>query len=128
MEPTDRDADGQKPRRFIPLLRLVSPALLPAPTRKKGLRGPPVFTAEEEACLRSSLRTGRHVLGSWKALAAAMHVNAGTLQSVVFCKRKRVTAEIAVRLAKALRVPLEAITRPGLRPVKAPCPSCGGAA
>lgn len=102
-----------------------------APPRRKGFRGPPVFTEAEQAALRSSLRTGRHVLGSWAALAAAMYVHTGTIERMAQGKGKPITPEIAVRLAKALRVPLEAITRPGLHVVRDSgpmCPTCGGAA
>lgn len=126
MQPTDLPADGQKARRFLPLLRLVSPAP-PAAKRRKGLRASPVFSEIEAQLLRASLRSARSAFGSWKLLAAAMHVHESTLKTAA-SGRKPVTAEIAVRLSTAVNVPLDALTRPGLRPVKDPCPACGGAA
>src|SRR5262245_617977 len=126
-DPTDPPDEGQKTRRFIPLLRLVHPITIePPPKRRKGVRGPLVFSAEEQQCLLASLRTARNIFGTWRALAAAMHVNPARLAKGTHGKGRPVTPELAVRLAKALNVPLERLTQPGIREVKKPCPTCGG--
>lgn len=116
---------GQAPR-FVRLLKLVHPLPSPAP-RKKPQRPPPIFTAEETRLLRASLKTARGLFGTWTCLAAAMYVSSVTIENAA-AGRMPVSPAVAIRLARALGVPLDALLRPGLRPVKAPCPTCGGAA
>lgn len=76
--------------------------------------------------LRASLRAGRAAAGTWKALAAAMGVTKDTLKSALN-GRIRISGDLAVRLARALKVPLESLTTPGLHLVPIPkiCPACG---
>src|SRR5262245_26646317 len=119
MQPTDPRGPGQgaHPR----ALRLVHPAP-PKPVRRKGSRPPPLWTADECARLRAALRNARTRFGSWQKLADAMGVTRETIQAKG-TGRKPLTAEIAVRLAKAVRVPLDALLRPPTD--TSICPYCG---
>src|SRR5262245_52356605 len=123
MELIDTPANGQKPRRFIPLLRVVHPA--PPPKPRKHRVPPPVFSAEEEKLIRTSLKTAKGLFGSWACLADAMHMSDVQIGNVAHGK-VTVSGDLAVRLAKALGVPLEVLFRPSLRVVRRPCPTCGG--
>src|SRR5690349_18762496 len=106
-----------------PHLRLVRDE---PPTRKKPEPAPPLFSAEEERLLRASLKTARGLFGSWSCTGAAMYMSRNRLQRVAN-GREPVTGHLAVRLCRALGVPLSALITPGLRLVPFPktCPSCG---
>lgn len=104
-----------------PPLRLVHPAPPPVP---KARYRPPLFTPEEEARLRAALKGARPLFGTWARLAEAMHVHPKHLQSVSGPKG-RVCGTIAVRLAKVLGKPLDALTRPLAD--ASTCPTCGAA-
>jgi hypothetical protein len=95
------------------------------PARKKPERPPSLFTAEEQRLLRASLKTARGLFGSWACLADAMHVS--DRLDVVANGRAPVSATVAIRLSKALGVPLSTLITPGLRLVPFPkvCPTCG---
>lgn len=112
-------------------LRLVHPAKPPEPdnvprTRSGRRRAhqQDVFTAEEQALLRASLKTARGLFGTYRCLADAMRVPINAVMHTVY-GRNRVSAALAVRLSRALGVPFEALLRPGLRVVRNPCPTCG---
>ena len=101
-------------------LRLVHPAP-PKPPREKRKRVP-TFTAEEQARLRAALKNARPLLGTWARLAAAMRVAMHSIQDAAGGSRP-VTAEMALRLARALGKPLESLYRaPAAADV---CPTCG---
>lgn len=117
-----REGQATGPR-FIRLLSLVKPPSPRLAGPKKRHRAPPVFSEAEEKMLRMSMRSARAAAGSWGRLARMMQVTKETLSSVA-CGHERVTAEIAVRLSKALRIPLERLMSPGLRPVQDPGPTC----
>jgi len=106
-------------------LRLVHPAP-PKEPKKRAPRRAPVFTLEEQAVLRAVLQTARGLFGTWECLADAMHMRKLCLWRAVSGTRE-VSAEIAVRLSRALGVPLTALITPGLRLVRFPkvCPTCG---
>lgn len=110
-------------------LRLVHPTPPPTPdTRPRtrgGTRAPhqnAVFLPEEEARLRAALKNARAMFGTWACLADAMRA---PLAAVVQAAsgRYRVSAAIAVRLARALGKPLEALCAP-LSDART-CPHCG---
>jgi hypothetical protein len=102
-------------------LRLVKPAG-PKPPRRKGQRPPSPFSPDEQARLRVALRNARALFGTWACLADAMHVREKPIQGVA-SGRRPVSADLAVRLARALGKPLEALIRP---PSEAStCAACG---
>ena len=102
-------------------LRLVKPVGPKAP--KKPRRAAPVFSPEEQARLRAALKNARPLLGSWPCLADAMRVPKERIQRAA-AGRHPVTADVAVRLSRAIGVPLEALLR-GLTSVPPTCPTCG---
>ena len=115
-----------------PPLRLVHPAKPPEPDNtprtRSGKKRPhqtDLFTLEEHAMLCASLRTARGLFGTWACLADAMRMPREALNLAL--RSKRISAAIAVRLSRALGVPLDTLTRPGLRLVPFPkvCPTCG---
>jgi hypothetical protein len=100
-------------------LRLVHPS---PPRTPKQKRSQPTFTPEEEARIRASLRTARRLFGTWACLADALHMTMGGVIDTVGGKH-HVSGDVAVRLSKALGVPLESLYRP---PSDAStCPHCG---
>ena len=102
-------------------LRLVKPAE-PKPPRRKGQRPPSPFSPDEQARLRVALRNARALFGTWSCLADAMHVREKPIQGVA-AARRRVSADLAIRLARALGKPLESLYR---APSDAStCPTCG---
>lgn len=103
-------------------LRLVKPA---APIgRRRYRKRPPVFSPAEEQRLRAALRNARALFGTWACAADALYVATDTLISAA-SGNGPVSAEVAVRLARALGKPLDALTRP---PTDARiCPTCGAA-
>jgi hypothetical protein len=107
-------------------LRLVKPSGPKEPKRKLPRHEGRVFTDEEQRLLRASLNTARGVVGSWSCLADAMRVPAKTVERAVG-GRHPVSAALAIRLSRALGVPLSALITPGLRLVPFPkvCPTCG---
>lgn len=56
-----------------------------------------------------------------------MHSTAKHVLHIAHERRRPVSADMALRLARALGLPLEALIRPGLRVVPFPkvCPTCG---
>lgn len=65
--------------------------------------------------------------GSWSKLAKGMGIGHEAIIAAAN-GRKPVTADMAIRLAKALGVPFDSLVTPGVRVVRDPCPTCGGSA
>jgi len=102
-----------------PPLRLVHPAP-PKPPKTRHQRGA-TFTADEVSRLRAVLRNARAMFGTWGRAAIALRVPEGALRKAA--NTRPVSADLAVRLARALGKPLEALIRP---PSDAStCPTCG---
>jgi hypothetical protein len=97
-------------------LRLVKPA---AEKRGRHRRVDP-FTPDEQARLRAALRNARPKFGSWRGLADALGVSDATVE---LAARRAVSGELAVRLARALGVPVESLYRAPTD--AATCPHCG---
>lgn len=105
-----------------PHLRLIHPSH-PRPTGKRRYTNPPpVFTLAETQRLRAALRHARTLFGTWACAAAAMYVREETVTAAA-SGRKVLSAELAVRLAKALGKPLDALLSPPTDAGK--CPTCG---
>lgn len=114
--------DGKDPPAIRPPLRLVHPAP-PKPTGKRRYhRTPPLFSPDEEARLRAALKHARTLFGTWACLADAMRVGPKTPEDAA-AGRHPVSADVAVRLARALGKPLDALLAP-LAEAKR-CPHCG---
>ena len=101
-------------------LRLVQDT--PRPERRPYHQRPPVFTEAETLRLRAAIRTARALFGTWGCAGAAMYVISRTLRDAA-TGRKPVTAEVAVRLARALGKPLDALLRP--LAAAGTCATCG---
>lgn len=101
-------------------LRLVKPEG-PKPPRRYHRRTP-VFSPEEEARLRAALRHARRLFGTWACLADAMRVRPQNVEDTAN-RRSRVSGDMAVRLARALGKPLDALIRPLTDASR--CPTCG---
>ena len=112
-----------------PPLRLVHPAKPTPPDttpRTRGGRKRPyqsdTFTAEEEGRIRAALKNARALFGTWRCLADAMRVPLGAIE-LALRGRNRVSAALAIRLARAIGAPLESLyaaPRPAGK-----CPTCG---
>lgn len=105
-------------------LRLVHPAK-PTPAAPRGRRArheADLFTPEEAARLRAALRHARVLFGTWACLADAMRMPKGSVMHTA-SGRYRVSAALAVRLARALGKPLESLCAPPSD--AATCPTCG---
>jgi len=101
-------------------LRLVRPDTPKA--SKPRYQRTPTFTPEESARLRAALRNARPLLGTWACLADAMRVSENTILATAGGKHA-FSADLAVRLARALGKPLESLYR---APTDAStCPTCG---
>ena len=98
--------DGQDPSNARHL-RLIHPAR-PKALRAKRPRAP-TFTPEETARIRAALVTSRRTFGTWVALAEAMGLDVVYVYHVK--ASHRLTGDFAVRLARALGVPLESLIR-----------------
>lgn len=117
---THRPRNGQDPS--VPRHLIL---VHPAPPRKPRTRtrAAPPFSPEEQARLRAALKTARGMFGSWACLAAAMGLPDGRLPRLG-CGTRRMTGDNAIRLARALGVPLESLLR-GVVGVPKTCPTCG---
>lgn len=102
-------------------LRLVRPSG-PKEPRKKPQRPPPLWSPEEALRLRAALKTARALMGTWPCLAAAMYIGREAINAAAN-GRKRVSAEIAVRLSRAIGKPLESLYGPIADATR--CPHCG---
>ncbi len=81
------------------------------------------LTAEERARVKTALTFLRRRLGSVTALAKAMGVKATRIKAAMR-PHGTVSAGVAMRTARAARVPLEAILS-GAWPEPGACPYCG---
>ncbi|MFO0591437.1 MAG: hypothetical protein U0441_28065 [Polyangiaceae bacterium] len=101
-------------------LRLVSDKPSHAPPKR--YRRTPTFTPAETDRLRAALKSTRWVFGTYLCAADAMRIPVDTLYEAL-SGRKAISANIAVRLARALGKPLESLYR---APTDAStCPTCG---
>ena len=101
-------------------LKLVRPDA-PKPPKAPHRRGP-TFTPEEQARLRAALKNARPLLGTWACLADAMRMSEVAVYHAAN-GRKRISGDLAIRLARALGKPLESLYR---APTSADvCPTCG---
>lgn len=103
-------------------LRLVKTPGPKPPKRTYRRGGPPLWSPEEAARLRAALRTARTMFGTWACAADALHCHEKTLIDAAN-GRTPVSGHVAVRLAKALGKPLDALLRPPSDASR--CPSCG---
>ena len=102
-------------------LKLVRPDA-PKSARRSYRRRPPVFSPAETLRLRAALRSARSLFGSFACAADAMYLTYAAVNDAA-AGRVDISAEMAVRLARALGKPLDALTRP---PSEAGvCPTCG---
>lgn len=100
-------------------LRLVSDKPTPPPKQKR--RPAHTFTQEEQARLRAALKNARPKFGTWACLADAMRMTTDAVEHTA--RGAMVSGDVAVRLARALGVPLESLYR---APTDAStCPTCG---
>jgi hypothetical protein len=81
------------------------------------------LTEDEQAHVRKALAFLRERFGSWEALANAMGVEEHRIW-YARSEQRTVTAAIAIRSARAARVPLEDILG-GAWPKPGTCPHCG---
>lgn len=101
-------------------LKLVHPAAPKAPRPSGRYRRTEPFSPEEQARLRAALKNARALFGTWDCLSDALGIANGTVERAT---RTSVSPDVAVRLARALGKPLEALLR---GPTDATtCPSCG---
>lgn len=80
------------------------------------------FTAEEQEHIRKALRFLRIRCGGWGALAKALRLKVGTITPMA--RRQKVSARLAVRLARFAGVALESIVT-GKYPPPSTCAHCG---
>lgn len=115
---------GQDPpahRRNLRLVHPQSPQKQGDPSKPRGRhqrRDP--FTPDEQARLKAALRNARGLFGTWACLGDALGIVPDTAQLAL---RRHVSAEIAVRLARALGKPLEALLRAPTDVAR--CAACG---
>ncbi len=102
-------------------LRLVT-APAERPARRSYRRRPPVFSQAETLRLRAALRSARALFGTWNCAGDALRTCPRTLQHAA-TGRTPVSADVALRLARALGKPLDALLRP-LSDASC-CPTCG---
>lgn len=118
--PTFTEPPNSGKGQIRPLLRLVHPAP-PKPPRERHRRAS-TFTADEETRLKAALRNARTLFGTWRLLAAAMGVQRDTLARAAMA-RKILSADVAVRVARALGVPVDSLLRPPTDAAR--CSTCG---
>jgi hypothetical protein len=103
-------------------LRLVHPAK-PAPKQeRKIVFYKDLFTPEEQGRLRAALHHARFLFGSRDCLGAVLGACRETISGMAY-GRIPVSGALAIRLSRALGVPLESLYR---APTDASvCPTCG---
>jgi hypothetical protein len=97
--------DGKDPPAH---LRLVHPSPPTSKPRRRARHEGRVFTSEEQAKLRATLRNLRARWGSWKALAAVLGCSPDVLGKAAK-RRVHVSAALAFRLCLALRCSPQAL-------------------
>jgi len=88
----------------------------PKAKRRKGSRTR-LFGVEETRALRAALRTLQGAYGSWPCLAEVMGVSKDTIVNAAR-GRNAVSAEVAIRAARAAGRPLESLLSPVPRGVR----------
>lgn len=101
-------------------LRLVHPTPPPKPKTKERRREVRVFSPEEQGRLRAALKGAARAFGSRACLADVLRVSLDTVKAA---GRHGVSPALAVRLSKALGVPVENLYRAPTD--AATCPHCG---
>jgi transcriptional regulator with XRE-family HTH domain len=81
------------------------------------------FTLAEQASLRNALYFARAKMGSWRRLAQVLHYEDKHVSQIASGLRN-VTPTVALRVAKLLNVPVEALAT-GRFPPPGTCPRCG---
>ena len=112
--------DGKDPSP-VRALRLVHPSP-PTPSKPQHPPTRSTFTPEEQSRLRAALRHARRLFGTWACLADAMYVTGRRLRRQAAGDR-RLTEQVAVRLARALGKPLESLYAAPSDASR--CPTCG---
>ncbi len=79
------------------------------PRAHRATCAPDELTYRECERVRGILRILRHHAGGWKALACAMGVKEKTLEQAANRRRRRTSAGIALRAARAAGIPVEEI-------------------
>jgi hypothetical protein len=110
----------------VDMLRIVHPAPVGQPTRPpRGRRSAALsLTAEEVRHLRAAARNAVRAYGSASALAAVVGVPVHTIHTVIAAKGRRPSGTLAIRIAKAAGMSLEAIIGPALNEAGR-CSACG---
>jgi hypothetical protein len=121
MPPITEPPTGGKGQIRPPHLRLIHPSP-PKPSKRRYRKRPPIFTIAETQRLQAALRHARALFGTWACAADALRVVKETLLAAA-SGRAPVSAEVAVRLAKALGKPLDALLSPPTDAGR--CPTCG---
>ncbi len=80
------------------------------------------FTAEEQGHIRMALRFLRIRCGGWEPLAKALRLKVKSIQPMA--RRQKVSARLALRLARFAGVPVEDMIA-GKYPPAGTCPHCG---
>lgn len=109
------------------MLRLVHPARegQERPRPSKGRRSPALLlTAAEERHLRTTIKNTARALGGMDVLAAMTSISRATLEHVAYAKSRHPSAALALLVARAAGISLEAAIGGKLSAVGR-CPSCG---
>jgi hypothetical protein len=108
------------------MLRIVHPAPVGQPTRPpRGRRSAALsLTPEEVRHLRAATRNAVRAYGSASALAAVVGVPAQTIHGVTAAKGPRPSGTLALRIAKAAGMSVEAMIGPALNEIGR-CEACG---
>lgn len=111
------------------MLRIVHPA--PSgqgsgpPKRRKGKRSPSLaLTPDEIRHLRAGLQNLRFALGGWDVVATVTGIPRKTFEQVGGPRGRRPHAIVALRVAKAAGISVEALLSGKMRPTDR-CPTCG---
>jgi hypothetical protein len=110
------------------MLRIVHPAPVgqgtATPKRRRGPSPCLSLTAEEVRHLRAATRNAVRAYGSASALAAVVGVPAQTIHTVTAAKGPRPSGTLAIRIAKAAGMSVEAMIGPALNEIGR-CEACG---
>jgi len=108
------------------MLRIVHPAPAGQPTRPRKRRRAVslLFTPEETQHYRAALRNIARAYGGMTVLAGVVGVPVGTLQQPLYKARRRPSAIVALRVAKAAGMHLETLLS-GQLSEAGRCKACG---
>ena len=121
MNDTQGPPSGQGIRPRSRFLRLLKPSEPPKPKGRRPRR--PVFTASQEAWIRTALRNARASFGTWACLADAMGLGK-TLVIATAHGHRRVTGNLVIRFAVATGTSVDALLHPSIQ-AAGRCPGCG---